>query len=171
MTAPTQLVDTKGEALGSGWAQTWEIILGDFEEAGELWTKANDAISVPIEKSADARNKLLQDFVDLGGKKAIVSSIANAFQGLSTILGTAKKGFQSVIPPITSQQLLKFAQGIEDLSKKLIPNEKQLSQIKDVAAGFGASLSIAGKVVKMFTNFIKAMIPPGIGDGFLRLSR
>src|SRR5699024_9466159 len=32
----TQLVDTAGEALGSGWASTWEIIFGDFEEAGDM---------------------------------------------------------------------------------------------------------------------------------------
>ena len=34
----SQLMDTLKEAVGSGWAMTFELIFGDFEEAKELWT-------------------------------------------------------------------------------------------------------------------------------------
>lgn len=34
----TQLWDTVGEALGSGWATTWRTIVGDFLEATDLFT-------------------------------------------------------------------------------------------------------------------------------------
>ena len=34
----TQLKDTLGESIQSGWTQTWEIIAGDFEEAKRLYT-------------------------------------------------------------------------------------------------------------------------------------
>lgn len=56
----TQLMDTLKEAAQSGWTQTWEIIIGDFGEAKELFTEASDFFSDLINKSSDARNDLLE---------------------------------------------------------------------------------------------------------------
>ena len=56
----TQLIDTTKEAIQSGWTQTWEIIIGDFEEAKALWTEISDVLSNSISKSAEARNNLLE---------------------------------------------------------------------------------------------------------------
>lgn len=55
----SQLIDTTKEALGSGWAQTWEIIFGDFEEAKQFWTSISDAVSGFVNKMSEARNSLL----------------------------------------------------------------------------------------------------------------
>lgn len=54
----TQLFDTLKEAAQSGWTQSWEIIVGDFEEAKELLTEMSDTFSVIINSSADARNSV-----------------------------------------------------------------------------------------------------------------
>ena len=56
----TMLLDTLKEAAQSGWAQTWEIIVGDFEEARTLFTKISDVVGGIIGKAADARNSLLK---------------------------------------------------------------------------------------------------------------
>ena len=63
----TQLWDTTKEAVQSGWAQTWELIIGDFEEAKETLSALSDWINNIIGKSADARNKLLKGA--LGGSQ------------------------------------------------------------------------------------------------------
>lgn len=56
----TQLFDTLKEAAQSGWTQSWEIIVGDFEEAKETLTKVSDTLGAIIQASADARNNLLE---------------------------------------------------------------------------------------------------------------
>ena len=56
----TQLIDTLKEAAQSGWSQTWRIIVGDFEEAKELFTGLSDFFGGIIGKSADNRNKILE---------------------------------------------------------------------------------------------------------------
>ena len=56
----TQLIDTLKEALGSGWTTTWRLIIGDFEEAKELWTKVSDVLSKLINNASEARNKLVE---------------------------------------------------------------------------------------------------------------
>lgn len=60
----TQLIDTLKEALGSGWTKTWQLIIGDFEDAKEIWTKVSDVLSNLINKSSDARNKLVKKVMD-----------------------------------------------------------------------------------------------------------
>ena len=62
----SQLIGTVGEALGTGWATTWRIIIGDFEEAKSLWTGVNDVISGFINKMSDARNSLLESALGKG---------------------------------------------------------------------------------------------------------
>lgn len=56
----TQFINTTKEALGSGWTKTWQLVVGDFEEAKEVWTKVSDTLSAIINRSADARNKLIE---------------------------------------------------------------------------------------------------------------
>ena len=56
----TQLFDTLKEAAQSGWTQTWELIVGDFEQAKEVLTQVSDAVSGVLNASSDKRNKLLR---------------------------------------------------------------------------------------------------------------
>ena len=55
----TQLIDTVKEALGSGWAQTWQLLFGDFEEAKSLWTGVSDVVSGFVNDMSNSRNDLL----------------------------------------------------------------------------------------------------------------
>ena len=76
----TQLWDTLKEAAQSGWTESWEILVGDFEEAkgllGELYTTFSEIIG----QSAEARNALLYDAMTSNWKK-ITDGITEA--GLS----------------------------------------------------------------------------------------
>lgn len=56
----SQLIDTLKEAVGSGWAQTWQIIFGDFEQAKELFSGLSDFFSGIINTISDARNNFLR---------------------------------------------------------------------------------------------------------------
>ena len=56
----SQLIDTLKEALGSGWTKTWQLIIGDFEEAKEVWTKVSDVLGGFINKASDARNAIVE---------------------------------------------------------------------------------------------------------------
>lgn len=55
----SMMMDTLKEAAQSGWAQSWEIIFGDFEQAKKLWTKLSEVLGNIIGKIDDARNKWL----------------------------------------------------------------------------------------------------------------
>lgn len=56
----TQLWDVMKESAQSGWSQTWEIIIGDFEEAKSLLTPLADFFQKVIGNISNARNRLLE---------------------------------------------------------------------------------------------------------------
>ena len=55
----SQLWDTLKETAQSGWTQTWELIVGDFDQAKKLFSGLYSFFSGIIEKSSDFRNKLI----------------------------------------------------------------------------------------------------------------
>ena len=62
----SQLWDVMKEAAQSGWAKTWQIIIGDFEEAKNLLTPLSDFFTEIINKMSDWRNDLLESALGKG---------------------------------------------------------------------------------------------------------
>lgn len=56
----TQLLDTLKESAQSGWAETWQLVAGDYEEAKTTLRTFSEFFSSIIDGSAEARNSLLQ---------------------------------------------------------------------------------------------------------------
>ena len=56
----SQMMDTLKESAQSGWAMTWELIVGDFETAKKTWTAVGKVVGEMIDSMSDSRNNLLQ---------------------------------------------------------------------------------------------------------------
>lgn len=69
----TQLFDTLAEAMQSGWTQSWEYIVGDFDQAKESLTVVSDTLSDIINNSSNKRNDLLYDALTSNYDKFIKS--------------------------------------------------------------------------------------------------
>ena len=69
----TQLFDTLAEAMQSGWTQSWEYIVGDFDQAKESLTVVSDTLRDIINNSANKRNDLLYDALTSNYDKFIKS--------------------------------------------------------------------------------------------------
>lgn len=60
----SKMFDTLKEAMQSGWSATWEKIVGDYEQAGELFTGINDFISGAIGKRDQKRIDFLDELLN-----------------------------------------------------------------------------------------------------------
>lgn len=66
----TQLWDVLKESAQSGWAQSWELIIGDFEQAKVTLSKLGDTLTAIINNAAEKRNAILEGALSGGGKDA-----------------------------------------------------------------------------------------------------
>ena len=169
----TQLLDTLKEAAQSGWTQTWEYIVGDFEEARKLWTSVSDTLSEMIGKSADARNKVVGEWAENGGRAAAVEALKNAFEGLMNIIRPIKNAFREVFPPATSEQLIKITEKIRDLSKAFKEwTDKYGDKIKSTFEGIFSIIKIGVTVVKSIVGGIAQLIGKiaGLSGGIISVT-
>ena len=168
----TQLFDTLKEAAQSGWTQSWEIIVGDFEEAKELLTEVSDTFSAVINASADARNKMLQDWKDLGGRTMAIEAVKNVFEGLVSVAKPVREAFNEIFPPMTGKQLAEITERIRDLTAKFKMGEESSKNLKNTFKGVFAVLDIVGQAFKAVAGGVGELIGLFLpaGNGVLSLT-
>ncbi|MCM1524222.1 MAG: tape measure protein [Ruminococcus sp.] len=175
----TQLIDTLNESLQSGWTQSWEILIGDFEEAKALLTEISDTLSEFINKSSESRNALLQSWKDLGGRDSLIEAARNSMEAITQVTGRVKKAFTDIFPPLTANKLFeitdslrKFSETLKKASEiKLTFLTEVLSAVKGIFktfSGMGDLTNVSSVLVKVnsalsdFTGRIKQAVPAAV---------
>lgn len=141
----TQLFDTLKEAAQSGWAQTWEVIIGNFDEAKEFLTQLNNQFGAILSSSADARNSMLTGWKDLGGRTKLIEAFQNALNAVLGIVNPLKSAFRDIFPATTAQQLFNITDGLSKFAKGLILSSENSEKVRRIFKGVFAVLDI-GKI-------------------------
>lgn len=168
----TQLISTVKEAIGSGWAQSFKIMIGDFEEAKKLFTDISNAIGGWVEKSAQARNEMLGGWKAFGGRELLLEGLTNALKGIASVLKPIQEAFREIFPKKTAGDLVKMTIYFTAFTQKLKIGEETADKIKRAFVGFFSIFKIFGSVIKaafgLFTNFLGKLTPAG--SGFLDIA-
>lgn len=154
----TQLMDTLKESAQSGWTQTWEILVGDFEEAKKLWTSVSDVFGKIINDAAEARNTMLQGWADGGGREMALESFKNAWQAIVSIVKPIKEAFREIFPRTTAEQLIKITEAIKNFTSKLILSEKAQEKLKSAFKGLFAVVDIGVTAIKEIVKGVAKLL-------------
>ena len=180
----SQLINTLQEAAGSGWAQTWQMIFGDFEEAKSLFSGVYNVLGGFITASGNARNKVLGDWKELGGRTSIITSIANVFNALISVLKPVRDAFRSIFPKATGKQLFELTLAIqrftEGLKIGIVASDKLKRTFAGVFAVFHIVWTIIKEVAKTLFHLFGVVgegsdsfltITAGVGDFLVKLDK
>ena len=165
----TQLFDTMKESVQSGWAQTWEYIIGDKDQATKMLTSVNDAFEAMIKPGIDARNKMFAEWNKGGGRDAILGGLGNVFGSIGKVAGSVKDAFRDIFPAMTGQKLIEISKGFQKLTENLKVSDKTAAKIKDTFKGVFSVFDLAKTGV---TSIFKAFsggggLFSGLGNIFL----
>lgn len=165
----SQLIDTLKEAAGSGWANTWEILFGDFDEAKELWTGLSQAIGGFIDTQSDARNSVLQGWKDLGGRTELIESLKNTLKGIGTVIKPITEAFRDIFPPTTAEQLHNLTEGLLKFTEKLTLSDTASENLKSTFKGLFAILDICKRAIGAILGPVGSLLGKvtGLGGGVL----
>ena len=154
----TQLFDTMKESVGSGWAQTWEYIIGDKDQATKMLTSVSDAFNKLIQPSTDARNAMFKFWNENGGRDDVIKGMSNMFTSLGKGLGAVKDAFRDIFPPMTGKKLVEISKGFKNLTEKFKMSDSTAGKIKSTFKGLFSIFSLGGKAVGAL---FKALSPVG----------
>jgi tape measure domain-containing protein len=168
----SQLIDTTKEAIGSGWAQTFQIIFGDFGEAKKLFTSLSNFISGFVSKQANARNAMLQDWKKLGGRDSLLKGLKQGFNDILDVLRPIHEAFRDVFPKKTGRDLADFTQRFEQFTAAIKPSPETVDNLRRTFRGLFALLDIGKQVVGGIFHVIGQLFGAlGKGSGgFLNLT-
>ena len=145
-----QLMDTLKEAVGSGWSRTFELIIGNLDEAKQFWTGISNMITPIIDGISNARNGLLEGWKALGGREDLIKSLKDGFTNVIDIFKAAKEGLEAFIPPMTAIRLKDITDKIGDFIEKVKLSDTQLGRIKDIFAKIGDGVEKAKEGLRQF---------------------
>jgi len=152
------VLDTAKETAGSGWAQTWQIIFGDFGEAKVLFTNVSNAINGFIKASADARNKVLGDWKALGGRTVLIDAIRTAFHNLGMVVAPIKEAFRDMFPAVTGKNLYDLTVRFKEFADALKPTPTTVENLKRTFSGLFALMDIGKQVLSgIFSVFTRLL--------------
>lgn len=162
----SQVLDVARETAGSGWAQTWQLIFGDFGEAKKTFTELSGAINGFINANAEARNKVISDWKALGGRTVLIDSIKTAFHNLGLIIEPIREAFREIFPAKTGKDLYNLTLGLQRFAEAMKPSSETVANLKDTFKGLFAALNIGKMIISgIFDVFKKLIGATGAGNG------
>jgi tape measure domain-containing protein len=145
----TQLMDTTKEAIGSGWSLTFELIIGDYDQATEVYTGLSDAIGGIVETMSDARNGIVSEWAELGGRTDLIEAIISLWKRLGEILKPIGEAFSKVFPAITGRRLAEITESFRILVDSITYGNRHLKQWGKIWEGIFSAIYLAGRGIKV----------------------
>lgn len=176
----SQLWDVIKETAQSGWTQTWELVIGDLDEAKRIFTNLNNMISGYIDKVSTARNKLLSIWAKgydsetakkdkdgnpikdtlssagLTGREEVLLGLSEFMHSITAIVQSIKAAFREIFPPMTAKRAVELSQAFRRLMQAIKPTYKELENIFYAVRGV---LSVVGLFRDVIAEVIKALFP------------
>ena len=177
----SQMIGTWQEALGSGWAETWRILIGDFNQAQQLFTAVGNWVGGVINAMSQARNDFLKGFVALGGREEILRSLLNIFWAVVKVLGQVGTAFRRVFLNASPEGLYKIVKAFADFTEKLTITNNFAEKLEWTFTGlfsvFHIFATIIGEVAQVIftvaSHIIQALFPAftGINSGVFQITK
>ena len=154
----TDAIAATSDAVSTGWMKSFELIIGNTEEAIDLWTEVTEILWEVFAGTSEARNAVLQFWHDNGGRDALINTLRNAWESLWQTISAVKLAFLKVFPPKAKEDILNFITLTENLSEKLRPNQDTLMKIAEISLQIFSAMK---PVVKLVANLVRALRPLG----------
>ena len=168
----TQLLDTMKESVQSGWATSWEYIIGDKEEATKLLTGISDAFENLMGPSTEARNNMLKFWNEAGGRDDVIKGFTNIFQSLGKGFKSIGEAWNEVFPSMSGEKLVELSAKFKDFTENFKMSDETAGKLKNTFKGvfsvFDTVKDAVVGVVKGFTPLLGVIKP--IGSGFLTIT-
>lgn len=167
----TQLWDVLKETAQSGWTQTWELLIGDFDTAKKMLTDLQKYFSNILNGWAEVRNEMLKGWSKAGGRQDLIDSIVNVYHGIVSIIKPIKEAFSEIFPPLTVDRLVAFTTNLKKCTEwfrnAVAEGTKFSDRIKRIAKGAFAVADIVVEFGKAAWNAFKEVVDilTPAGDG------
>ena len=146
------------DAVQSGWMHTFDILIGNKEEAAGFFTGLANMLITVADAFTELRNSMAQAFVDADGRNSALSVLVNIMNGLYRILTPIADAFKEVFPTNFGTVLAGATKSFADFTKNIQLTAPQMEILKEV---FVAIFSVLKGGLSVIKAILKLLSPLG----------
>lgn len=123
-----EAIEATGEAVSSGWMQTFEYLFGNYLEAKKVWTALANGLYDVFASSAYDRNQILKVWHygledGISGYETLMEAFGNIWDGIKNIGSIISDAWESVFPGYDTYEeaaapLIRLTEKFKDISEK-----------------------------------------------------
>lgn len=114
----TDAIEYVRTAVASNWSKTWQIIIGDYDDARDVWGSVVDDLYDLFVASGEARNNMLENWKEANGRTELLASIRNFYEGIKAAVRPIQQVWAKLFPKKTGEEIAKMTQALNLMSQK-----------------------------------------------------
>lgn len=142
------MMDALKEAAGSGWVETFEKIVGNFQQTKDFFTNINKYLSIAVEGASRRRNRIVEDWRVLGGRRQAEVNIYRSLEIYLSYLTEIRNALDnSETGSALAERFIKIGSAIDSATRALRPTIEWLNKVRTALGGVIGNLSLVADLV------------------------
>lgn len=191
----SDVIDATRDAVSTGWMKTFELVIGDAEQAKDVWSAVGDEFYDIFAGGAAWRNAVLSLWNDpnqerglgknlVSGRDSLLNAIKELYLGIRTYIDPIVEAFQKVFrlgdttqTKNIAQKLLDLTYRFEEWSKKVALSDKATEGMRNaftklfelLKKGLGILkpvFKVIGTGISLIKQFVEVFFESFTEDGF-----
>lgn len=157
----TEAIDSTKDAVSSGWMRTFEIIIGNYEQAKTLWTDVANGLWDIFAGGFEERNNLLQEVFQTNPVEDYAKSLEKAGIKYDDFKAKAKAAYRETANAsdrMSDKDFEAMTAGATSFNDLLKQSWMNSSILEKTLGNFGPNISDASNGTKKFSGSIKDLL-------------
>lgn len=161
------VIDATKDAVSTGWMKTFQLIIGNADEAKEVWTEVGDVFYSIFAEGAARRNAILKWWNSPGeglesGRDAFLEAIGNIYRAVQSYIGPIIEGFDRIFSwgpaKEAGERLRELTQRFRDFTARLALSESAGRGMTNFFATIFGWIKKVLQVLRPVTSFFGGLL-------------
>lgn len=173
-------IDATKDAVSTGWMKTFQLVIGNSEEAKEVWSAIGEELLKIFSTSGNTRNAILGFWKDtskfgkgysdlVSGYVSLRTALANLYQGVKSWIAPIVDAFRQVFTFFNPDYIEESAFALLDITYRFEEWTSKIALSTDACTGltvvFEKVFGLVKSALGLFKPFFKVI---GVGLGYLK---
>ena len=165
-----EAVDATKDAISTDWYKIFTDVIGNYEEAKEVWTEVADVLYNMFAAPLDGLEKLLSKWKQFGGRTALLKALKNILESIKSVVDSLTTSFRKFFPALDAHKLTEITMKFASFTEKMKPSSETLDKLGRSFDGVFSVLKLGKKILGVIFGLIGKLFE-GISGGLTTLGK
>ena len=148
------------DTVSTNLMEIFKDIVGNYEEATELFSAMTDQLWEMIVDPLDQFQKLMDKWHDFGGRVHLLNAFSHIWENILNVVNAVGSAFKDIFPGETTWQgLVKGTFEFSKFTHSLMFGEDTINKIKKIFEGFFSIFDLGGQAISAVVRTISGFSP------------